>query len=106
MIRKGFVMAVNPGMEAEYERRHDELWPEMQTVLRDHGVTSYSIFLHPGTNQLFGTVELTDDHRWDDIASTDVCRRWWAFMADVMPTEPDTSPTTVELHEVFRLGDS
>lgn len=103
MIRKAFVMAVNQGMEAEYERRHDELWPEMATTLRLHGVVGYSIFRHRETNQLFGYVELADDHRWEAVADTAVCRRWWTFMADLMPTNADGSPRSTDLDEVFSL---
>jgi len=103
MIRKAFVLAVHPGQEAEYERRHRPIWPELERVLRAHGVTSYSIFLHPETRQLFGVVELEDEARWQAIAETPECRRWWKYMSDLMPTNPDASPVSHELREVFRL---
>src|ERR1700677_4458799 len=101
MIRKAFVMSVNAGQEAEYERRHRPIWKELEEVLKAHGVHSYSIFLHPQTRQLFGYAELDDEKRWMAIASTDVCRRWWAHMKEVMPSNPDNSPVSLELREVF-----
>jgi L-rhamnose mutarotase len=104
MIRKAFVMSVNPGQEAEYERRHRPIWKELEEVLKSHGVHSYSIFLHPQTRQLFGYVELADENRWNEIAATEVCRRWWAHMRDLMPSNPDNSPQSLELAEVFHLG--
>jgi L-rhamnose mutarotase len=103
MIRRAFVMRVHPGAHDEYERRHDAIWPELVAALREHGVLSYSIFLDAGRSLLFAFVELESLERWQAIASTDVCRRWWAFMRDIMETNPDESPVSEELAEVFRL---
>jgi L-rhamnose mutarotase len=103
MIRKAFVMSVNPGSEEEYARRHQPIWDELAAVLKEHGVLHYSIFLHPETRQLFGYAEIESEERWESIAATDVCRRWWTFMSDVMPSNPDASPVSVPLVEVFRL---
>ena len=103
MIRKAFVMSVHPGAEAEYARRHQPIWRELEDVLRAHGVRHYSIFLHEGTRQLFAYAEIEDEARWEAIARTEVCQRWWKHMADVMPANPDHSPVAVGLKEVFRL---
>lgn len=103
MIRKAFVMSVRPGAEIEYERRHRPIWPELEDVLKAHGASNYSIFLHPGTHQLFGYVEIEDEERWNAIASTEVCQRWWKHMADLMPSNPDHSPVSEALREVFHL---
>jgi L-rhamnose mutarotase len=103
VIRKAFRMAVNPQEVAEYERRHSPIWPELQEVLRAHGVHDYSIFLDETDGGLFGYVEVEDEARWDAIARTPVCRRWWTYMRDIMPTNPDDSPRTVPLREVFHL---
>lgn len=104
MIRKAFVMSVNPGREAEYMRRHQPIWPELEAVLRAHGVVTYSIFLQPETRQLFAYVEFADEAQWAAIAQTEVCRRWWAHMRELMPTNADDSPVSRELPEVFHLG--
>jgi len=103
MIRKAFVMSVNPDKHAEYERRHTPIWPELEKTLKDHGVHNYSIFLHAETNQLFAYAEIEDEERWDSIAQTDVCKKWWAHMADVMPANADSSPVSVDLREVFHI---
>ena len=103
MIRKAFRMAVNPGELAEYARRHAPIWQELRDVLREHGVHDYSIFLDETDGSLFGYVEIEDEARWDAIAGTDVCQRWWKYMRDIMPTNPDNSPRSVELREVFHL---
>lgn len=104
MIRRAFRMAVDPGEAAEYERRHRPIWRELEETLIDHGVRSYSIFLDPVTNDLFGYVELDCDRQWAAIAETDVCRRWWRYMRDVMPTNADSSPVSRDLREVFHLA--
>jgi L-rhamnose mutarotase len=96
-------MAVNPQEAIEYERRHSPIWPELQEVLRAHGVRDYSIFLDETDGSLFGYVEIEDEARWEAIAQTPVCRRWWTHMRDIMPTNPDDSPRSVPLREVFHL---
>lgn len=103
MIRKAFVMSVDAGCQTEYERRHNPIWEDLVAVLKEHGVHNYSIFLHPETSQLFGYVEVEDEARWASIAETEVCRRWWAHMGDVMPSNPDCSPVSLDLKEVFHL---
>lgn len=103
MIRKAFVMSVNPESKAEYTQRHSPIWPELEATLKEHGVHNYSIFLHPETHQLFGYVEVESEERWAAIAATDVCRRWWAFMKDIMPANPDNSPLSLDLPEAFHL---
>jgi L-rhamnose mutarotase len=103
VIRKAFRMAVNPQEAIEYERRHSPIWPELQEVLRAHGVHDYSIFLDETDGSLFGYVEIEDEARWEAIAQTPVCRRWWTHMRDIMPTNPDDSPRSVPLREVFHL---
>lgn len=104
MIRKAFLMGVNAGQEAEYTRRHQPIWDELAAVLKAHGVHNYSIFLDPATRQLFGYVEIEDEARWAAIAQTDVCKRWWAHMRDIMPSNPDNSPVAREIKEVFHLA--
>jgi L-rhamnose mutarotase len=103
MIRKAFVMSVNAGQEAEYTRRHQPIWQELADTLTAHGVHNYSIFLHAHTRQLFAYVEVEDEARWAAIAQTEVCRRWWQHMSPVMPSNPDHSPVSRELSEVFHL---
>lgn len=103
MIRKAFRMKVNPGAAEEYERRHRPIWKELEETLLDHGVRTYSIYLDPETLDLFGYVEVEDDDRWTRVATTDVCRRWWWFMRDVMPANADSSPVSRDLREVFHI---
>jgi L-rhamnose mutarotase len=103
MIRKAFRMSVHPGREAEYEARHSPIWPELERTLADHGVRRYSIFLDPATGDLFGYAEIDDEQQWDAIAGTEVCRRWWASMRDLMPSNADSSPVSRDLREVFRM---
>ncbi len=104
MIRKAFVMSVNAGAEAEYARRHQPIWDDLAAVLKAHGAHNYSIFLDPATRQLFGYVEIEDEARWNAIARTEVCQRWWKHMGDIMPSNPDHSPVSRGLNEVFHLA--
>ena len=103
MVRKGFKMKLYPGMEAEYEKRHNELWPQMQDMIHEYGGKNYTIFLDKETLVLYGYIEVEDPAKWDESADTAINRKWWDFMADIMETNPDNSPVSVDLHEVFHL---
>ena len=103
MIRKAFLMRVHPGRIAEYTLRHQPIWAELAAVLKDHGVSDYSIFHDPETDQLFGYAVIASEAQWAAIAQTPVCQRWWRFMSDIMPSNPDSSPVARELQEVFYL---
>lgn len=101
--RKAFVLHVQPGKEEAYEARHRPIWPELEATLKEHGVHNYSIFLHPETRQLFGYVEIESEERWEAIAQTEICRKWWKSMETVHPNNPDGSPVSTPLREVFHL---
>jgi L-rhamnose mutarotase len=103
MIRKAFLMSVYQGREAEYESCHSPIWPDLEKTLKDHGVHTYTIFLHPETRQLFAYVEFNDETQWEAISDTPVCKRWWAHMREMMPSNPDNSPVSMELREVFHI---
>ena len=100
---KAFKMKLFEGMAEEYEKRHNALWPEMRDMIHEYGGRNYSIFLDRETNTLFGVLEIEDEARWAASANTAVCRRWWHFMADIMQTNPDESPVSVDLQTVFHL---
>ena len=102
-MRKAFRMSVNPGQQAEYERRHSPIWKELEDVLLAHGVRTYSIFLDDASGDLFAYAEIEDAARWEAVSQTDVCRRWWRHMREIMPSNPDDSPVAHPLREVFHL---
>jgi L-rhamnose mutarotase len=103
MEKYAFKMMLNPGMAEEYKRRHDEIWPELVNLLKQAGVSDYSIHLDPETNILFGVLWRTDDHKMDDLPNHPVMKRWWAHMADIMAVKPDNEPIAVPLKNVFHL---
>ena len=103
MEKYGFKMRLNPGMEEEYRRRHDAIWPELVALLRDAGVQDYSIHLDPETHILFGVLWRRADHTMDALPAHPVMQRWWAHMADIMATKPDNEPVAVDLVPVFHM---
>ena len=100
---KTFKMKVYAGQEAEYERRHNQLWPEMAEMIHEYGGKNYTISLDPETRTLFGYIEIEDEARWAKGADTAINRKWWDFMADIMETNPDNSPVSEDLKVVFHL---
>jgi L-rhamnose mutarotase len=103
MIRKASVMTVYPDKYEEYEKRHDELWPEMKATLKEHGAHNYSIFLEKSTGKLFAYLEVEDEKKYAEIAKTEICQKWWDYMEPLMETNEDNSPVSVDLEEVFHL---
>ena len=103
MQRYAFKMFLNPRQAHEYRRRHDAVWPEISALLSESGVSNYSIFLDPDTNTLFAYLERADDHRMEKVAEHPVMRRWWEHMKDIMAANPDGSPVTAPLVEMFHL---
>ena len=102
-IRKAFVMKLKAGCEEEYRRRHSPLWPELEAVFRDHGVRNYTIFLLRETRQLFACAEIDDESRWAAIAETDVCRRWWRHMRELVEMDGAGRPEAMELSEAYHF---
>lgn len=104
MQRHAFKMFLNPGCEAEYIRRHDEIWPDLVILLKDAGISNYSIHLDRETNVLFGYLERRDDHAMETLPDDPLMQRWWAHMGDIMRTNPDGSPVAVALTETFYMA--
>jgi L-rhamnose mutarotase len=98
-----FKMKLFPGKEAEYKKRHDEIWPELQALLKENGISEYSIFLDAETNSLFGVLTVTDPKNLDTLPQQEVMQRWWKYMADIMASNSDNSPVSIPLKEVFYL---
>ena len=103
MKRLAFKMYLKPGCEAEYERRHAAIWPELQQLLKNAGVSDYSIFLDKETNLLFAVQKVDGDGGSQDLGTTEIVQKWWAYMADIMDTNPDNSPISIPLPEVFYM---
>lgn len=98
-----FKMKLFPGMEAEYKKRHDEIWPELVTLLHEAGVSDYSIHLDHETNILFGVLTRPKNHGMAALPAQPVMKKWWAHMADIMESNPDNSPVATDLVTVFHL---
>lgn len=103
MEKVAFRMRLNPGMAEEYKARHDAIWPELAALLKEAGVTDYSIHLDEETNLLFGVLWRRDNHTMDSLPQHPVMKRWWAHMADIMETRPDNEPVAVPLRTVFHM---
>ena len=103
MEKYAFKMRLNPGEADEYRRRHDAIWPELVTLLREAGISDYSIHLDEETNTLFGVLWRRDDHNMDALPEHPVMRRWWKHMRDIMETKPDGEPVATPLAQVFHM---
>lgn len=103
MQKHAFKMRLNPGAAEDYKTRHDEIWPELVALLKDAGVSDYSIHLDAETNTLFGVLWRTDDHGMDDLPNHEIMQKWWAHMADIMEVHDDNEPVSVPLSTVFHM---
>lgn len=103
MPRRAFKMFLHPGQTEEYKRRHDELWPELRQLLEESGISNYSIFLDEETRVLFGVMDVEKEAANAALPEHPVMKKWWAYMRDIMETNPDNSPVSVPLREVFYM---
>jgi L-rhamnose mutarotase len=103
MTRNAFVMKLKPGFEAEYQKRHDEIWPELSLELKAAGISDYSIFFDERTLQLFAVQKLAEGHTATQLPQTAIVKKWWAYMTDIMETNADHSPVALPLREVFHM---
>ncbi len=103
MKRLAFKMYLNEGQKEEYKKRHDEIWPELKHLLKEAGISEYSIFLDDETNTLFAFQKVLVEGGSQNLGETEIVRKWWKYMADIMKTNPDNSPVSVSLNEVFYM---
>ncbi len=101
--RFGFKMKLLPGFREEYKKRHGEIWPELVRLLKNEGIRNYSIYLDEETNTLFAYQEQAGDSSSQDLGNTEVVKKWWKYMSDIMETNPDNSPVTIPLTQVFYM---
>ena len=103
MEKYAFKLQLKPGFADEYKKRHDEVWPEMVDLLKESGISDYSIHLDEETNILFAVLWRTDDHNMEDTPSNPVMLKWWHYMSDIMERDGAESPTVVPLKMMFHL---
>jgi L-rhamnose mutarotase len=103
MKRVAFKMKLRVGYEEEYKKRHDEIWPELKEKLSRAGIYDYSIFLDKETLTLFAVQKLKDNNTVEELPSKEIMKKWWDYMKDIMDTNPDNSPVTTSLKEVFHM---
>ena len=103
MKRMAFKMFLNPGQKEEYKRRHQNLFPELRQLLHDSGVRNYSIYLDEDTDTLYAYQEVEGEGGSQDLGETDICKKWWAYMAAIMKCNPDNSPVSIPLPEMFHM---
>ncbi|MDI1304423.1 MAG: L-rhamnose mutarotase [bacterium] len=103
MENVAFKMQLHHGQVQEYQRRHDEIWPELVALLKNTGVIDYSIFLDPSTNALFAVLKMESPALLDELSKHPIVQKWWKYMSDIMETNPDYSPLSTPLKEVFYL---
>lgn len=101
-MKIAFKMRLKEGFKEEYIKRHNFIWPELKELLKKSGIADYSIFLDEETNILFA-VQQQNGQSSQDLGETEIVKKWWAYMADIMDTNPDNSPVSVPLQEVFHL---
>jgi|SRR5690606_31652476 len=103
MQKTAFKMKLKPGFKEEYKKRHDEIWPELKRLLKDNGISDYTIFLDEETNILFAVQRQEGSQSSQDLGKTEIVQKWWAYMADIMEVNPDNSPVSTALTEVFHM---
>lgn len=104
MEQIGFRMQLNEGQLQEYRRRHDDIWPELVALLKDAGISDYSIFVHEETNSLFAVLRRTSEHTMDSLPLEPVMQQWWEYMADIMSSGETNEPLVEPMERLFHLA--
>ncbi len=104
MYTIGSKMKLFAGFEEEYKKRHNELWPELEQLLKDSGIKEYYIYLDKDTLTLFSFLKSDNLEKINKISSHEVMKKWWHYMKDIMETNEDESPVNKPLEEVFNLN--
>lgn len=103
MKREAGIMKLYPGAREEYEKRHSEIWQELVDDIKSHGASNYSIFFNKETNELFSYLEISDEMLWKERAGSEITKKWWEYMSDLMETNQDNSPVYIPIEEVFHI---
>jgi len=103
MKKIAFKMKLKPGSKEEYKRRHNEIWPELKKILSEHGVQDYTIFFDEETNSLFAVQYQEGDYSSQDLGANQIVQKWWKYMADIMETNPNSSPISIPLEKIFHM---
>ncbi len=103
MQRLAFKMQLRKGYEEEYKKRHDSIWEELKVLLKHTSIEDYSIFLDEGTGMLLGVLKTKNKELMDALPQHPVMKEWWDYMKDIMESNPDNSPVSKYLKEVFYL---
>jgi len=103
MEKTAFKMKLKPGCRDEYIKRHNEIWPELKALLKEAGISDYSIYLDEETNILFAVQKVEGNSNSQDLGNNPVVQKWWNYMADIMETNPDFSPVSAPLKKVFHM---
>lgn len=98
-----FKMKLLPGFKNEYKKRHDEIWPKLLELLREAGISDYSISLDEETNILFGCYKASSDNKIQELPNSPLMKEWWTHMADIMETTMGNAPLSIELTPVFYM---
>ena len=96
-------MKLKPGCEVEYEKCHRAIWPDRVKLLKETGVSDYYIFWDKETNLLFAVQEQGGESGSQDLGTNPIVKKWWDYMADIMEVNPDNSPVSIPLKEVFYM---
>ncbi|MDB5522315.1 MAG: hypothetical protein JWM58_78 [Rhizobium sp.] len=96
-----FLYRLKPGMGPEYDRAHQEVWPDILALLDDAGIYDYQIWRHGEivvsrmrTRKGFG-------HSSAVTGASEVQRRWTASLGHVFDEIADASGEPLWLEEVF-----
>lgn len=105
MERLLFVMTLFPGAEAEYERRHEAVWPELLDDIWQAGLRNYSLFRRG--RHVYAYAECHPD-RATALAALDRSQanaRWSEYFEDVIEVLSDEHGL-IQADEVWNLEEA
>ncbi len=103
MERICFTFEIKPGTEAEYKRRHDEIWPELVAAIEDAGIRNYTLFRRGLQTFAYGECHPDVETAFGKLGATEVSARWAAWFEDVIVALTDAEGNLFRAEEVWHL---
>ena len=97
----GGILKIRPGCHEEYKRRHDALWPELATAMRERDI---HMVIYHFEDSLFMHATAPSQFAWEELNALPITTRWDEYMAEVLQTQAGGKPIFYVLPAVFTFG--
>lgn len=103
MERVCFTFELYEGVEEEYKRRHDQIWPDLVADIKAAGFSNYSLFRRGSQIVAYAEVDPDLATAMSKLASSEANARWSSWFEDLIVNLTDAKGRLMSLQEVWHL---